>query len=140
MTSPGLCCWSGLEIEQSLSFLHPLILPWGHSHDFAEEAGEVVGVFDADLVADLVYFHVGEVEQLTGLLDLQLVEVGQGSVAGALAEEGGEVGGGVTGVVGDLLECQSLLDVLLHQVDGGGDDVVRLRVVAGGVAVLLEVT
>lgn len=44
------------------------ILPRRHPHDLAEKAGEIVGIFDADLIADLVHLHVRKVKKLAGLL------------------------------------------------------------------------
>ena len=70
----------------------------GDADDFGEEAGEVVGVVDADFVADLVDEHVGVEEQPAGFLHLHAVEVGERGLACLGTEEEGEVADGVAAV------------------------------------------
>ena len=52
-----------------------LVIRRRHAHDFREQAREVVAVVDSYLVTNLVNFHVGEVQQIAGMLYFQLVEI-----------------------------------------------------------------
>lgn len=47
----------------------------GHAHDPGEEAGEVEGVVDAELKADLVKLQRRGVQQLAGMTNLQKIEI-----------------------------------------------------------------
>ena len=63
-----------------------------HSHDFGEQSGEIVRIVYADLEADLVNLHISCIQQVTGLLDFQQIEIRQRSVPGHLLEQHGVVG------------------------------------------------
>lgn len=123
-----------------LPFLLFLILPRRHPHHLAEQSGEVVSIFYSYLIANLVYLHIREVEQLAGLLYLQLVEIGQRGITSAFAEQDGEVGGGIAGMGGQVGQGKAFLQVLFHIMDGGGYDIVFVGLFADGFAILLQVT
>ena len=97
------------------------------AHLLAEQAREVEAVVDADFVADLVDFHVGLIEQAAGHLDAELVQAGDGGLAGTGAEEADEVRGRVSYLCGDLADGQFTFDVALHEENGRIDDVVLER-------------
>ena len=63
-----------------------------HSHDFGEQSGEIVRIVYANLEANLVDLHIGSIQQVTGLLDFQQIEIRQRSVPGHLLEQHGVVG------------------------------------------------
>ena len=48
---------------------------WTHAHDATEEAGEIVRVVNAELVAYLVNLHLGIIEHGTGFLHLHKVDI-----------------------------------------------------------------
>ena len=73
-----------MNVGSSLFLL--LIFPRWYPHHLAEQAGEVVGIFNSYFKTNLVYFHVGKVQQLASLLDFQLIEVGEWGVSGTFAE------------------------------------------------------
>ena len=76
---------------------------------------------------------------MTSLLDFQLIEVGERGISGAFAEQHGEVGRGISRMGSQVGQCEPFFQVLFHEVDGGGYDVVLIRFAAGGFPVLLEV-
>ena len=62
------------------------VLAGGHAHGLGEEAGEVEAVLETKFEADLVDFHVGMGKEMTGVFDLELVEVTEGAHAGSPLE------------------------------------------------------
>ena len=54
-----------MNVGSSLFLL--LIFPRWYPHHLAEQAGEVVGIFNSYFKTNLVYFHVGKVQQLASL-------------------------------------------------------------------------
>ena len=75
-----------LSLLKHILFFCFLIFPRWYPHHLAEQAGEVVGIFNSYFKTNLVYFHVGKVQQLASLLDFQLIEVGEWGVSGTFAE------------------------------------------------------
>jgi len=64
------------------------VLNWRLSHQLSEHPGKVIGIFDPQLIGDLFYPQLCVQQVLTGLLDLQVVEVLDRSKARLLFKEG----------------------------------------------------
>lgn len=88
-----------------------------------EDAAEVETVVEAYLVADLRDGHWGGVEQTTGLLYLQQIQVAEGTEARLLFEQRGESRRTVARELRYLLQRQPFLHVLAHVMDGQFRDV-----------------
>jgi len=58
------------------------------SHQLGEHPGKIIGIFDPKLIGDLLYPQLCIQQVLTGLLDLQVVEVLDRRKACFLSEEG----------------------------------------------------
>ena len=88
-----------------------------------KETGEVVTVVNSYQMAYLVDLHVGISEELAGTFNFQLVEVCQWALCSTLAKKSGEVTGGITSIVGYLLQGESFLQILAHKMNCSRDKV-----------------
>ena len=91
-------------------------------------------------MGDLGDGHVGGREQVAGLADAQLVEIGDGGKPRVLTEDGREMGDRVTGIVGHLPERHTARQILLHEVDGGLDDIGAIDLLGRELPVLVHIT
>jgi hypothetical protein len=96
---------------------------WRYPHQPREHPREIVRVFDPQGGRCFLDGHAGEHEVLAGLLDLEMVEVVDGGVAGACAEDDGEMRDGQLCEGGKFLKGNEGMDLLLHQLDRQCDDV-----------------
>lgn len=107
-------CWFFYR-RKGLSFLLGSVFFRGHSHDFAEEAWEIICIVDSELGAYLVYFHISLVKHEAGLLNLQKVEIRKRWLTGLLLEKHREVLRRVAGVISEHLESYQTFKVLFHE-------------------------
>lgn len=87
----------------------------GFSHDFFEQPREVVGILEAETVADLLDALAGQVQILAGSLDFEPQIVIDGGVARRFLEPEGEVRNGQIGVGRQLLQAHIALQMLGHE-------------------------
>lgn len=87
----------------------------GFSHDFFEQPREIVGILEAETVADLLDALAGQVQMLAGPLDFESQIVIDGGVARRFLEPEGEVRYGQIGVGRQLLQAHMPLQMLGHE-------------------------
>lgn len=109
-----------------MSFLGISVFLRRYSHDFGEKAREIEGILESHLVAYLVDFHIRGIQQFAGFLDLQLIEIAQRTVTRGTLEDGREMGVGVSGIFGQIVQTDGLLQVLFHIFQCGIDDAMSL--------------
>lgn len=125
--------------QNSLPFLRLAVFLWRHSHQLAEQAGEVIGILNPYLVTDLVDLHVRVIQQEAGLLDFQQIEVSERRMSRLFFEKQGEMRGRIVHVRGHVLQSKVLLQVFFHIMYGDGHHVEVIHGTRIGLAELLEI-
>lgn len=95
--------------------------------EFSESPGKVIRIAKAQRRGYLFHTVVGEIQMLTSLLNLQLVEVRDRRLSGFFPEQLGVIRHGKLLLFGQVGYCQILVDVLKHEPDGRRNGVLSKR-------------